>query len=470
MKAPLVTVYITNYNYGRFVRQAIDSVLQQTFSDFELIIIDDGSTDSSREILLEYEEHPKVRIIFQTNRGLNVSNNIALKASNGYYIIRLDADDYFDENALLVMVSHMEKDKSLGLIFPDYYYVDVNGRLLGQERRHDFREGVSLLDQPAHGACTLVRKSCLISVGGYSEQYRCQDGYDLWLRFIERHKVANVRLPLFYYRKHGSSLTNNNSLIIETRARIKESHADQTEKPKIGVHAIIPVRGRKVFSDCIALETLGNRRVIDWTIDAALGSKNIDTVVVTSPDQEVLSHTARKYLDAVIVEKRPVEMARENTPITSTISYIFKKRTVTLPDAIMILTPDAPFRSDVYIDKSINTMRIFDVDSVIGIIPETDLLFKHNGNGLELLGNNHQTNSLRFEREYIYRHLPGTTLVKIELFKNENKCIGGKIGHVIYDTSAARIVRSREDLYFANCLIHNKMISRMMKDLRRNDI
>ena len=90
---PRVTVYITNYNYARYVRQAIESVLAQTDQDFELLVIDDGSTDDSRETISEYQGHPKIRIIFQENKGLNRTNNIALKAARGRYIMRLDADD-----------------------------------------------------------------------------------------------------------------------------------------------------------------------------------------------------------------------------------------------------------------------------------------------------------------------------------------------------------------------------------------
>src|SRR3989338_11073338 len=78
MSEPLVTVYITNHNYARYLRQSIESVLGQKFTDFELIIIDDGSTDGSLEILTEYERHPQVRIVSQENHGLTVANNIAL--------------------------------------------------------------------------------------------------------------------------------------------------------------------------------------------------------------------------------------------------------------------------------------------------------------------------------------------------------------------------------------------------------
>jgi len=94
--SPLVTVYITNYNYGRYLSQAIESVLNQTFTDFELIVVDDGSVDDSRDIIRQYQGHPKVRTIFQENQGLNKTNNIALRSARGKYIMRLDADDYLD--------------------------------------------------------------------------------------------------------------------------------------------------------------------------------------------------------------------------------------------------------------------------------------------------------------------------------------------------------------------------------------
>ena len=98
--SPLISVYITNYNYERFIKKAIDSVLAQSFSDFELLIIDDGSTDDSKKIIESYSSNFKIKIIYQHNKGLNVTNNIAARAAAGKYIIRLDADDYFATNAL----------------------------------------------------------------------------------------------------------------------------------------------------------------------------------------------------------------------------------------------------------------------------------------------------------------------------------------------------------------------------------
>ena len=93
MKQPLVTVYITNYNYGNYIEKAINSLLEQTFKDFEMLIIDDGSTDNSREIIEKHASVKNVKIIYQKNKGLITSNNIALRLARGKYLMRLDADD-----------------------------------------------------------------------------------------------------------------------------------------------------------------------------------------------------------------------------------------------------------------------------------------------------------------------------------------------------------------------------------------
>ena len=85
---PKVTVYIPAYNYGRYIEKAINSILRQTMSDWELIIIDDGSTDNTSSVIAKYRSHSNIRIIEQENRGLNVTNNIAVRLSNGRYIMR----------------------------------------------------------------------------------------------------------------------------------------------------------------------------------------------------------------------------------------------------------------------------------------------------------------------------------------------------------------------------------------------
>ena len=92
-----ITVYITNYNYGQYIEQAIESVLSQSIDDWELIVIDDGSTDNSLSGLINIVQM-KITIIAQENKGLNITNNVAVRLARGNYIVRLDADDFLDEN------------------------------------------------------------------------------------------------------------------------------------------------------------------------------------------------------------------------------------------------------------------------------------------------------------------------------------------------------------------------------------
>ena len=95
-KKDLITVYITNYNYGNYIDQCVKSILDQTYKNIEIVIIDDGSNDNSKENLKKYEKNKKIKIIYQKNKGLNITNNIAIKVSTGRFIIRVDADDCLD--------------------------------------------------------------------------------------------------------------------------------------------------------------------------------------------------------------------------------------------------------------------------------------------------------------------------------------------------------------------------------------
>ncbi|WP_210245569.1 glycosyltransferase family 2 protein [Tardiphaga sp. vice278] len=456
MKDPLVSVYVTNFNYGRYIRTALESVYQQSFKDFELIIIDDGSTDDSREIIAGYSGRPQTRIILQDNKGLNATNNIAVRAARGKYIMRLDADDFLNENALLVMTTMLENDPELALVFPDYFYVDDSGEVTGQERRHNFQRDVTLLDQPAHGACTMIRRDVLIEVNAYSEGYRAQDGYDLWLKIIERYKVGNVDLPLFSYRRHTDNLTNNQELILRTRSEILKAHAKRADRPHLGTICVIPVRGRAIDTQCMSYEMLDGKRLINWTIDAALGADNLDEVIVSSPDENLLKMIVADYGDRVGVHLRPREQGLENVSYDDGVFGALAGRRSSGPvDAIMLLTIDAPFRSSFYIDKAISVMQVFSVDVVLGVLPDNDLFLQHNGAGLTAIGTNAMKGPLRFERDYIYRHSGGAVLVRKSFYeKNFGRPLEGRIGHFVLSRQAATSVRTPLELKIAEAILN----------------
>ncbi len=428
--SPKVTVYITNYNYGLFIEQAINSILQQTFTDYELIIIDDGSTDNSKDIIEQYADNERIKIIYQQNKGLNITNNIAMRAARGKYLVRLDADDYLHQEALKIMSDKLESDDAFGLVFPDYYYVDAAGQIIGEEKRHDFQNEVELLDQPAHGACSMIRLDFLKEVGGYNESYNCQDGYELWVKFIRHYKVANISQPLFYYRQHGNNLTKDESKILGTRAKI---NADFIRQQSIDTRslAIVPIRGGE---QDLAFQSLAGKNILQSKIEKLLKSKSIEHIVVTSPDNVVEELLEPFKEDSkLIFHKRKQDQARYNQNLNPTINEIVQEaiNNNKIFEVITVITLEYPFLRAYKIDDVINTMLVFGSDSIIGVRSDNSVFYQHHGDGLHpILQRDKYT---KLEREALFKQVGGINAVTKAAFLQNNEMITGKIGHVMMD-------------------------------------
>ena len=437
---PLVTVYIVNHNYGKYLKQAIESVLKQTLQNFEMIIIDNDSKDNSFNIIKEYKNYKKISIVFQKNIGLNATNNVAIKMAKGKYIMRLDADDYLDPNALQLMSSKLENNSELGLVFPDYYIVDQNSNILELVRRHNFSE-VKLLDQPAHGACTMARRDFLIAVQGYDESYHCQDGWDIWLKFINNFGVENINLPLFFYRKHKNSLSANEKKILSTRAKILKKKAKTLSN--ISNLAVIPVRGPELDKASFALKKIGDKHLIDWTIDEAIKSKSIDKIVITTPSDLIEKHVKKKYKDLIRVFKRDWTLAAINVSLDKTLTDLFNRLPSELNNfnVITILYIEYPFRNSQFIDMAINALKVFDTDRVISMRIQEDIFYSHKGAGIEPLKKNR---FLKQEKEEIYKEAGGIFTIKRGKMFRESKT-DRKIGHICLDEKASLGVYSKFD-------------------------
>jgi len=455
MPNPKVTVYITNHNYGRYIGQAVDSVLAQTLGDVEILIIDDGSTDNSRTVIEGYAGNPRIHIIYQENKGLNITNNMALRVATGDYIMRLDADDYLDPHALEILSGTLDRNASLGLVFPDYYLVDIEGGVLGIERRHDFEKNVTLFDQPAHGACTMIRRTYLIELGGYDESYSCQDGYELWIKFSTRYQVKNINLPLFYYRQHGKNLTRNEERILSTRSRIKQAHVDRLSSD-IRALGIIPVRGPSIESSSVALLPLGGdgRTVLDWSVDAALASTRVDRVAVVTSDKDILAHLAERYKnnERLVALPRPAELARLNSKLEETLRFVVNEMTAKRISAefMVRLACEFPFLNPRCIDEAVNSLLIFDADMVISVRPETSLLLQHHGNGMVPVAN--MDKFTRLEREALFRVAGGLTAFRSACLERGLGSPELRRSHVVVDQRSAHGIFSGYDLHIAGMI------------------
>jgi CMP-N-acetylneuraminic acid synthetase len=453
---PKVTVYITAFNYGHFIRKAIESVFAQKYNDWELLIINDGSTDETGDILSEYEGVENVQIVHQVNKGLTVSNNIAMRMSSGEYIMRLDADDYLDENALLVLSNILDTNEDVGLVYPDYYVVDEAGEIIEIVRRKKIGEEADLLDLPAHGACTMIRKECLISIGGYDEKFRCQDGYDLWIKFLKRYKPYNVNIPLFYYRQHGSSLTQNQGRILSTRKEIKRNFVKNhlnNEIPR--VMAVVPaIRRSKVFKE-IALKKMAGQPLIWHTLSQAVKTDMLDRVIVTSDDENITEYVDKAFpqVDAVT---RPQQISKPHTKIAPVILHLLRtleEQEGYRPDAVMLLYINVPLRRTMHIEKAIDTLTIFDLDSVISVCEELAYCYQHGRNGLVPIQKERQ---LRLERKAIYKENGAIILSRTESIV-EDEIMGKRLGHIVMLPEESIKIDSRFSFWQAERILQEWM-------------
>ena len=447
IKTPLVTVYITNHNYGKYINKAIKSVLDQSFKNFELIIIDDGSIDNSLKIIDKYKDNKKITTIFQKNKGLTVSNNLATRLSRGKYIMRLDADDWLDSNALQIMSNYLEQNHKIGLVFPDYFEVDETGNIINLVRRHDFKK-VKLLDKPAHGACTMIRKECLEKIGGYSERFDRQDGYYLWVKFIQRYGVMNINLPLFFYRQHNLSLTKNEEKIIKTRSEIIKINSFKKKSQKKAL-AVLAVRGYEINPHNYFLKKLKNKPLGCWTIDTLLKSKKISKVLVTSTDQKILDFLKKRYKSKILLLKRNLSLGRINVSLDETIkkSLKYAKSKKIKFNYVFQISYKTPFLKSNDLDSFVYMMEFFKTDEVLGVRAETDRMYKHNGASLDLLN---ESSNLKLERDEIYRCISGIRLFKKNL--NKNKIKKPILGHYILDQKSSHTINTELDWKIASSI------------------
>jgi hypothetical protein len=194
------------FNGERFLAEAIESILHQSFRDFEFIVIDDGSTDCSRALLNHYQQiDDRIRVYCQENRGLVESLNRGCALARGKYIARMDADDVSVENRLLWQVELLEKTPGVALVGGAFETIDASGNLLSLGnpplRDRDIKSALAEYCPLLHPTI-LMRRDVFTIVGGYRKVVVDAEDYDLWLRIAERFSLANLNAVVLKYRIH----------------------------------------------------------------------------------------------------------------------------------------------------------------------------------------------------------------------------------------------------------------------------
>ncbi len=209
---PLVSVIMPAFNSARFVAQAIESVLAQTYPSFELIVINDGSTDETEQILVPYEH--QIRLIHQPNQGASVARNTGIQAAQGKYILFVDADDIIPAHKLVTQVALLEANPDLGLVYSGWQYVTEDGLHITGEIRPG-KEGNLLKDLLLRRffcviGSPLVRREWLDKVGFFDPSLALAEDTDLWTRLAYAGcHFGYINEPLYQYRMVTSSLTHH---------------------------------------------------------------------------------------------------------------------------------------------------------------------------------------------------------------------------------------------------------------------
>jgi glycosyltransferase involved in cell wall biosynthesis len=441
----LVSVYIPSHNYGRYLSDAISSVINQTYSEWELIVIDDGSQDQTQEIISNYAHHPKIRTVKTKGIGLTEVCNLAISMANGEFIIRLDGDDVFDENILLVLSNYLQKNADVALIFPDYYTVDEFGEITGHEYRHKIYDINHHVNVPPHGACTMVRLSILKEIGGYRTDLGAQDGFDLWTKISVKYKSINVNLPLFYYRQHGSNLTTNSQKILFARRKIKYDAVSSALIDMQPVIGIIPCRKYFDFKLDLWKNKVNDVTLLELAITACLKSKLLDHIVVAcdnSDAQEIIESFEDSRLHFYLRNEKSTNPG-EN--VSNFIHEAVRPFDENLNGITILKYIQTPFVSGETLDEAITTLIMNKVDSTNGVEVIRSEVYKRTPNGLEPL-----VNKLRLNSEFnnVYRDSKTFTAFKTENLKFGN-IYGARIGYFEVSPLESFFVSNERDLAYA---------------------
>jgi len=212
--SPLVSIIVSCYNHEAYIEECILSILKQTYNNIELIVIDDGSSDSSAEILEKLQQEHSFYFERQKNQGLTKTLNKAIKMAKGKYIAPLGSDDIILPNKTAIQVDYLEKRKDIAVVGGNITCIDQDGNIKQKQRHKEYREVdfKTIFKQakliPA-APSVMIRADVLKEIGGYNTECRLEDLY-LWLTITHAgYKITVLKDVVAHYREHGSNTYKN---------------------------------------------------------------------------------------------------------------------------------------------------------------------------------------------------------------------------------------------------------------------
>jgi glycosyltransferase involved in cell wall biosynthesis len=209
---PRISVIIPTYNRANYILKAIDSALNQSFNDLDVIAVDDGSTDNTKDIIFPYLN--KIKYIQKANEGAASARNTGIENASGEWIAFLDSDDFWEPDHLEKVIERQEQNQQADLVYTGKRWVDRSGLpIKNPPIQNDFPEGWIFRDLFRHNyisscSCVLAKRSLLVKLGGFNLMpvFRISEDYDLWLRIAANSYISAVPEPSVNYRRHEDNL------------------------------------------------------------------------------------------------------------------------------------------------------------------------------------------------------------------------------------------------------------------------
>lgn len=204
-----VSVIIPTYNRGSLISRAVESVLAQTFTDYELIVVDDGSTDQTQQVLAKFKK--RIRYIFQENSGVSAARNHGIREATGEYIAFLDSDDYWIPDKLSQQVKVLDNHLNFGIVYTRMPIINENGDVVGMKPSgisgQNFEELLEVWgDIPT--STVMTRKECFEKAGLFDTELNTMEDIDMWLRIARFYDLFEIKgKVLAYYYRHSNQVT-----------------------------------------------------------------------------------------------------------------------------------------------------------------------------------------------------------------------------------------------------------------------
>jgi len=226
---PLVSVTIPAYNQAHFLAETLDSVINQTYRNIEVIVLDDGSKDATPEVVKEYaKKDSRIHYFRQENKGVSTARNSAIGYSKGEYICMLESDDVMEKDKVELQLNEFLKDPKVDVVYTAVSFINAEGKFIGEMRSQEvlpenFLAFLFFRNPIATPSCMMAKRQCFID-NPYNVNFRQVDDYELTVRLAHKYRFKYLDKPLTRYRRHAQNISNDLTIHRNAEMRILRAY------------------------------------------------------------------------------------------------------------------------------------------------------------------------------------------------------------------------------------------------------